>query len=688
MRIQREQRRHWVVVTLLPSALLFAPAAEAQAPDPIIACKSGPRGLARFVAPGTPCLPGETPVQWNSLGPKGDKGDPGAPGTPGAPGAQGLPGIQGIPGTPGAPGAPGAQGIQGIPGPPGAQGVQGIPGIQGIPGVKGDKGDQGDPGPAPDFSPLVVNVNCTAGQKISDALNQTPGRPLTINVTGPCTENVTITRDDVTLQGVAANTLITAANSAASTIAVAGGRRVTLARLDLRGGTNGVNGARGADFDLRDCTTRNNSVRGVIVSNHSTGTVSNCIIELNQDGVVAANGGNLYVTDSTIRNNTGDGVLAVRNSHVRIGQDINGSQVVRPVTITGNGSNGVVIIETSAAIVVGGIVERVAPGTPIPVSTASLIFVGRGSRASIGAGSGGLVAPTIVRNGADDGIHISDSGTALIVNTTISNNLNGITVRNGSSARIGIAEGTPTLVGNTITQNRRAGIVVSEGASADIGGNLINFNGTEAVGNRFGIGVFGASALLAGGNTIEDNPSSGIFAFRGSKVIVGSGFGAIPTLNTIRRNGAAGLVSNQAAGILAGFGVALDVRDAVITANTGGGIQIFEHAVADIRNTDITNNTALTPGINDFNGGQGITANLRSTVRLRSVTEIKNNAGNGIIISGGSAIDLGGSTEVSIVTGNVGAGLQCIGPEASVTGDQTGIGANTGGGVSASCSGF
>jgi hypothetical protein len=269
MRGQREQRRHWLVVTLLPSALLFAPGAEAQAPDPIIACKSGPRGLARFVAPGTPCLPGETPVQWNSQGAKGDKGDPG---TPGAPGIQGVPGTAGSPGPvgpPGPPGAPGAQGLQGIPGTPGAQGLQGLQGIQGPPGAKGDKGDPGAP---PDFSPLVVAVNCTAGQKISDALNQTPGRPLTINVTGPCTENVTITRDDVTLQGAVANTLITAANSAASTVAITGGRRITLARLDLRGGTNGVNGARGADFELRDCTARNNSVRGVIVSNHSTAT--------------------------------------------------------------------------------------------------------------------------------------------------------------------------------------------------------------------------------------------------------------------------------------------------------------------------------------------------------------------------------------------------------------------------------
>jgi parallel beta-helix repeat protein len=677
-------RRGWVLALFVLAPWGPASTAEAQV---IHVCKSGPRAIARFVGSPSDCLPGEVYQQLNNAtggggtGPQGPAGPPGSPGPTGPAGPGGATGSPGPTGPVGPIGPIGPGGTSGATGSPGASGPTGPGGPIGPIGPLGPAGPAGPPGTTTDFSALTVSVNCGAGETIAAALNQVPGRPLTINVTGPCTENVTITRDDVTLQGVVANTLMTAANTTLSTITMDGARRITLSNLDVRGGTNGISGTRGTTFDFRNSSARSNTVRGLITANHSVASVDNCLIESNPDGLVAANGGNLYITNSTIRNNTSNGVIAARNSHVRIGQDINGTTVVQPVTITGNASNGVVITEASVGIIVGGVVEN-------NNSTSSLIFIGRASRASIGLGSNNLQAPTIVRNGLGDGIHVADSATAVIIKTTVTGAANGITVRNGASARIGIDENN-VLAGNTITGNRQIGIQVSEGASADIGGNTISANGTSTTGSRYGIGVFGASALLAGGNTIENNPFSGIATSRGSNIIVGAVFGAIPTGNTIRGNGAAGLVAGNTGGVLLVGGGAGDIRDAVITANFGHGVSVFENADVRIDNTDVTNNLALVPDLNDGNGGgNGVVAGFRSTVRFRNGSAVSGNAGNGVVLSGGSALDFRVGDTVSTVSGNAGFGLQCFGAEASFGGTTTGVGSNTLGAISTACTGF
>jgi hypothetical protein len=75
-----------------------------------------------------------------------------------------------------------------------------------------------------------------------------------------------------------------------------------------------------------------------------------------------------------------------------------------------------------------------------------------------------------------------------------------------------------------------------------------------------------------------------------------------------------------------------------------------------IDNTDVTNNLALVTDINNGSAGQGVQAGFRSTVRFRN----------------GSA-----------VSGNAGFGLQCLGNEASFSGDTSGIAS-----ISSSYTGF
>lgn len=91
-----------------------------------------------------------------------------------------------------------------------------------------------------------------------------------------------------------------------------------------------------------------------------------------------------------------------------------------------------------------------------------------------------------------------------------------------------------------------------------------------------------------------------------------------------------------------------------------------------------------------FNGGHGVAADLRSTVRLRQASDVSNNQGDGVRIDGGSAVVFAVDTPSapSTVNGNGGFGLNCFGTETSFRGDTSGLGPNTSGAISASCTGF
>jgi hypothetical protein len=111
------------------------------------------------VSPTSPpgCLPHDTLITWNQIGPagapgaKGDTGAPGPPGPKGDTGAQGPKGDTG-PAGPGGPAGPtgpaGPKGDTGAAGPAGPAGPKGDTGPAGSQGPKGDTGPAGPQGPA------------------------------------------------------------------------------------------------------------------------------------------------------------------------------------------------------------------------------------------------------------------------------------------------------------------------------------------------------------------------------------------------------------------------------------------------------------------------------------------------------------------------------------------------------------
>jgi hypothetical protein len=114
---------------------------------------------------------------------------------------------------------------------------------------------------------LTVTVVRRLGPSLSLNL-----KPLTITIKGTCTENVLITRDDVTITTDGVNPAsIVAADATLPTVELDGAHRIIIegvagAGISISGGTNGVNAVRGSTLTLGDCVMSGNSANGVVSS--------------------------------------------------------------------------------------------------------------------------------------------------------------------------------------------------------------------------------------------------------------------------------------------------------------------------------------------------------------------------------------------------------------------------------------
>src|SRR5260370_1516740 len=87
---------------------------------------------------------------------------------------------------------------------------------------------------APVSAQQVIQVHCGAGGTIASALTHT-ARLLTIVVHGTCNENLTIARDDVTLEGASVGGAIFGPDDTKHTIFISGAAPVTIQFLTLTG---------------------------------------------------------------------------------------------------------------------------------------------------------------------------------------------------------------------------------------------------------------------------------------------------------------------------------------------------------------------------------------------------------------------------------------------------------------------
>jgi len=520
-------------------------------------------------------------------------------------------------------------------------------------------------------------VDCNKGQKIGAVVNGA-GATILVVVTGICTENVVITRDDVTITTDGINpTTIQALDPSQPTILLDGAHRITIDGLTgvgfhIGGGTSGISASRGSTLDLSNCTVSGNSQNAVIASYGSTVSIDNCTVGPNTgNGVVAANTASLVITNSTVSGNTGQGILASRSSHIRVGQDREGTTTVKPITVSGNGGSGIVITESSSGNVVGGIVET---------SGSENIFVGRGSSGQIGLGSNNLTGGVTIQSGSSHGIHVEGGNATIVFSTITLNAVNGIIVNNGGSARIGILN-NPAYGPTTVSNNGQVGVHAGTGGHAFIGGTTIIGNGTAAgeVFGGFGISVaLAASVDLAGNNVISNNRETGIFVTRNGTALVGDPSFGLTTTNTISGNGSVGPNNG---GVQAFLGGIITLQNATISNNTGAAVQAFDASAIELKGSTAVSvpGAGTTPGafvqrsstliLRDTASivsatSDGIQASDLTSIRIRDANTVQGNGPTGVGIQcfnslpmAASAVALNGNT--ANVTGTSGSNVGC-----------------------------
>lgn len=187
----------------------------------------------------------------------------------------------------------------------------------------------------------TFTVDCGKGQTISAALERGDSRkPLVLIVRGICNENVTISRDDVTLQGDPASGGTINGPSSGSAVYLAGAHRVLIDRLSIRGGTTAISVFGGSNVAISNSDVQYASSQGIGVIGASAVNVTNCSVQNNARSGIGMEQASVTITNSQISLNSGNGVRADRNSSV----------VVSGSTINSNAFSGVTLVKSEAGI--------------------------------------------------------------------------------------------------------------------------------------------------------------------------------------------------------------------------------------------------------------------------------------------------------------------------------------------------
>ena len=313
----------------------------------------------------------------------------------------------------------------------------------------------GGPGAFPSISAALASLP-----------ENSPTEPHIITVNGTCTEQVVVNnRQRITIQAPpSAVATIAAISTTADVFVILRSRAVTLRRLTIQGGNNGVLIDRGSEVTIEASTVQNNQF-GLGVNNESlvilngatlsaisvqlntiaasvtggsalsvTGVAGGVLIDSNQDGVVAQQGASVSLGRSTINGNNGIG-LAVSGGAV---MGIAAGQV------TNNGSSpnpG----ELQGGVFVGNGGVFGASGTNISNNTGDGVTVGKEQ----GIHATARLSNAIVSGNTGNGIFVSSASALGLIGSTISGNaLAGVSLSNSSTAGLPDTAGSNTFAGN------------------------------------------------------------------------------------------------------------------------------------------------------------------------------------------------------------------------------------------------
>jgi len=276
-------------------------------------------------------------------------------------------------------------------------------------------GQQGPPGTS--IPPLLeVPVNCgSSGTGINAALARQADK-LIVSISGNCTEDVVITRDDVTLRGVGTDPTITAYRFNDGGMRIQGAQRVVLRDLTVTGG--GVarvalwvdGGASVSAYNLKITGARN----GLDVNANSWVSVAHSEIADNSLIGVGVSYGTVGISDSSIIDNRTyglflEGAVALLSRTTVTGGSAaiyNSVAAFQQCTLEQYMAVAFSRVEVAASLVTGRL-DFTAGSAAMVVDTTI-----HGSIGAQGGSAVGLGGPVTIDAGGQPGISLSDTSTA------------------------------------------------------------------------------------------------------------------------------------------------------------------------------------------------------------------------------------------------------------------------------------
>lgn len=319
--------------------------------------------------------------------------------------------------------------------------------------------------------PIAFTVDCARGQTIGAALARGDARkPLVVNVRGTCNEYVHVTRDDVTLVGIAPGGAVSGPGTEAPAIHIQADR-VFLQDLDVSGGASAV--VVGGPFlaSMTRVVAHDPASGAAIVVRQGELGLDGCTVMNASNGLQLGRGGSSRVRGGTeIRDNAGSGIYLSGNSTVVVG---GGTKILN------NGQHGIQLEDGSHG---NANATEIAGNRSGVVATSSTL---------------NLTGGNDIHDNREHGVVASAGAEALVSNNSI--------FANGQNGVFGYLGAGLVLRGNDIAGNGETGVYCRADCTLQISGANIHDNMHHAVlvmlGSR---AIFTAPTTTASGNGWED----------------------------------------------------------------------------------------------------------------------------------------------------------------------------------------
>jgi parallel beta-helix repeat protein len=309
---------------------------------------------------------------------------------------------------------------------------------------------------------------------------------------------------------------------------------------------------------------------------------------------------------NVVSGNSGDGIFAQRTPNIRVCGNLIGVRNISPMQ-AGNGRFGLVLFEITGGgatvfrNVIGansqdGILVQGSAGI-----TLSANFIGLGPDGSTEAGNGrygvllvqtspnvvvggfGVAAGNVIAYSSADGILVSKASGAFVSNNIVGLAADGVSAAGNIESGIQLATSSGcSVIGNVVAANGQSGIVADGAVNVQLLSNIVGLDREQRrlQGNaRFGILVLnGASrVVIGGGNVVAASGGEGIYLQDVADVDVTENFVGITTEQRPAGNGVDGIYLLRVAGC-------------TVTANTVANNQLDGVSLANSRNVQVTAN--------------------------------------------------------------------------------------------------